>query len=353
MREPLIYGAYGYTGELVVARALECGLRPILAGRNATAVEALATRNGLAHRAFALDDPDAIDRGLDGVSAVAHCAGPFSRTARPMAEACLRRGVHYLDITGEIAVFEALAALDAGAKAAGVTLLPGSGFDVVPSDSLAAHLARRLPGATSLALGFQSTGTLSRGTATTMVENLHRGGMVRRGGRLTPVPSGWRARTIDFGAGPTHAMTIPWGDVSAAFHSTGIPDIEVYLAVPPRARTMARLSNLVRPLLGTRPVQSLLLSRVRAGAPGPSAERRDRSACLLWGEATDGRRRVVSRQRTPDGYTHTAHAAVAILERLLQGSVATGFQTPSRAFGPDFVLGLPGVSRSDDPMEDA
>lgn len=353
MREPLIYGAYGYTGELVVARALECGLRPILAGRNAAAVEALAARHGLAHRAFALETPDAIDHGLDGVAAVAHCAGPFSRTARPMAEACLRRGVHYLDITGEIAVFEALAALDAKAKAAGVTLLPGSGFDVVPSDCLAAHLARRLPEATSLALGFQSTGRLSRGTATTMIENLHRGGMVRRGGRLTPVPAGWRARTIDFGAGPTHAMTIPWGDVSTAFHSTGIPDIEVYLAVPPRARTMARLSNLVRPLLGTRPVQSLLLSRVRAGAPGPSAERRDRSAGLLWGEASDGRRRVVSRLRTPDGYTHTAHAAVAILERLLQGAVATGFQTPSRAFGPDFVLGLPGVSRSDDPMEDA
>lgn len=353
MRGALIYGAYGYTGELVLEQALATGLRPVLAGRNAAAVEALAARHGLEARVFGLEDPAALDRGLAGIGAVAHCAGPFSRTALPMAEACLRNRVHYLDITGEIAVFEALHGLDARARAAGVTLLPGSGFDVVPSDCLAAHLARRLPGATSLALGFQSTGRVSRGTATTMVENLHRGGWVRRGGRLTPVPAGWRARTIDFGAGPVHAMTIPWGDVATAWHSTGIPDVEVYLAVPPSARAAARLSNLVRPLLATRVVQSLLLRRVRAGAPGPSAGRRARSACLLWGEARAPRGRVVARLRVPDGYTHTAHAAVAVLERLLAGGVAAGFQTPSRAFGPDFVLQLPGVSRTDDPTEES
>src|SRR5262245_25206431 len=109
MRTFLIYGANGYTGELIARRATAQGLRPILAGRSKT-VTALAGELSLEHRLFALDDPGAIDSGLQGVSVVLHCAGPFSRTFQPMADACLRMKVNYRDITGEIAVFEGLAA---------------------------------------------------------------------------------------------------------------------------------------------------------------------------------------------------------------------------------------------------
>src|SRR5262249_17467912 len=157
-------------------------------------VARLAGELGLDHRAFALDDPAAVDRGLAGMSAVLHCAGPFARTAAPMAEGCLRAGVHYLDVTGEIEVFEGMAARAEAARRAGVTPLPGAGFDVVPSDCLAAHLHRRLPSATHLTLAFRGSGGFSRGTLTTMVENLHRGGAVRRDGRIVGVPAAWRTR---------------------------------------------------------------------------------------------------------------------------------------------------------------
>jgi short subunit dehydrogenase-like uncharacterized protein len=343
----LLYGANGYTGELLARLARERGARPILAGRRREAVEPLARELGLESRVFGLEDPAALDAGLAGVRAVAHCAGPFNRTSRPMADACLRNRVLYLDITGEIAVFEALAARDAEARAAGVMLLPGAGFDVVPSDCLAAHLKRRLPGATRLTLAFTSGG-ISRGTATTMVENLHRGGMVRRGGKLEPVPIAWKTREIDFGRGPRLCVTIPWGDVATAWHSTGIPDIEVYTAVPPGRLFLLRALRLVRPLLGTAPVQSFLKKRVRAGPPGPSAERRARTRSFFWGEVVDGAgRRAVSRQESPDGYTLTVLAVLALVERVLGGQAPAGFQTPSRAFGPDFVLGLPDVKRED------
>jgi len=341
----LIYGANGYTGELIARMATARGQRPVLAGRSAAAVGALAAGLGLESRAFALDDPAAVDAGLDGISIVLHCAGPFSRTSRPMAEACLRTRTHYLDITGEIPVFEALAARDAEAVAAGVMLLPGAGFDVVPSDCLAAHLKRRLPSATRLALALLSTGGVSRGTATTVVQNLGRGGVVRRGGVLTPVPIAWKTRAVDFGRGPRPAVTIPWGDVSTAWHSTGIPDIEVYLAAPRVTRLTLRLA---RPLLGTRAVQSLLKRRILARPPGPTPEQRARSRSVIWGEASDERGgRVVSRLRTPDGYTLTGLSALAIVERVLAGQAPAGFQTPSRAYGADFILGIPGVERED------
>ena len=180
----LIYGANGYTGSLIARAAAARGHQPILAGRNAEPLATLARELGLEHRIFALDSPDAVAEGIRGVGMVLHCAGPFAHTSKPMADACLRTGVHYLDITGEVGVFEALAARDQEAKAAQVMLLPGVGFDVVPSDCLAAHLKRRLPSANRLALGFQTFGSVSRGTATTMVENIARGGVVRQDGRL-------------------------------------------------------------------------------------------------------------------------------------------------------------------------
>src|SRR4029077_2442530 len=166
----------------------------------------------------------------------------------------------------EIAVFEALAARTTEAAAARVMLLPGAGFDVVPSDCLAAHLRRRLPTATRLALGLQSLGgRLSRGTATTIVENISRGSMVRENGKLRSVPAAWKTRVIDFGNGPVKAMNIPWGDISTAFYSTGIPNIEVYMAAPFRTRVPARESRYLGWLLGSALVQRQLKRRIQAG----------------------------------------------------------------------------------------
>jgi len=345
----LIYGATGYTGCLIAEEAARRGHRPILAGRNAETVKALALALGLDRRIFALDDANAVAEGIRDMQTVLNCAGPFARTAKPMADACVRTGVHYLDITGEEDVFAALAARDAEAKTAGVMLLPGVGFDVVPSDCLAAHLKRRLPSATRLALGFMSRSRMSRGTALTVVENINGGGLVRQDGILKKVPAAWKTRTIDFGAGPVKAITIPWGDIATAFYSTGIPNIEVYMAAPWTLRVGARLSRRLGWLLGAALVQGFLKKRIRAGPPGPTAAERARGWSLLWGEvADDAGTKAVARLRGPEGYTMTVRSALAVVERVLAGQARPGFQTPATAFGPDFVLGLEGIVREDE-----
>ncbi|MBI1809758.1 MAG: saccharopine dehydrogenase NADP-binding domain-containing protein [Gemmatimonadetes bacterium] len=342
----LIYGANGYTGRLVIREALEKGLRPILSGRNAVELDALGAEHGLQVRVAALDDDRALDGVLAGCGVVIHCAGPFSRTARPMAEACMRTGTHYLDITGEISVFEGMAALSKEAAAKGVMLMPGAGFDVVPSDCLAAFLKEQLPTATTLTLAFVGGSGLSRGTATTMTENIAEGGAVRRGGKIVRVPSAWRERDIDFGDKVRHTVTIPWGDVSTAWHSTRIPDIEVYTGVPRSTARAMKMTRYLGWLLATAPVQRWLKARIRSGAPGPSDAQRSTAQSRLWGEVRDAEGRVVqARLLAPDGYTLTARTAVAAAQKVLAGTFKPGFQTPSRAFGSGFILEIPGCTR--------
>jgi short subunit dehydrogenase-like uncharacterized protein len=348
MPQALIYGSTGYTGRLIAGLAGAYGIRPVLAGRNARAVGEQASALSLEHRAFPLDDRDALDAGLRDVSVVLHCAGPFIHTSAPMADACLRNGVHYLDITGEIEVMEALAARDAEARAASVMLMPGTGFDVVPSDCLALYLKQQLPAAKRLLLGIRGTGQLSHGTAATMVEHRARGGVIRRNGKLVRVPTAWRARTIDFGDGkPRPAITIPWGDIATAYRTTGIPNIEVYAATPRGLRYLAVAARYLGPLLNSGVVKRQLQKRIDARAPGPSSRELHEGASFVWGRVEDEQGNAAeARVRGPNGYLLTAHSALLILERVLGGKLAPGFQTPAGQYGPDLILEVPGVEMS-------
>ena len=342
----LIYGANGYTGELITRMAAERGLKPILAGRNETKIAEIAGKYGFEHRAFSLDDTAKLDTALQEVEMVLHCAGPFSITSRPMVEACLRNKKHYTDITGEISVFETCAAFDKKAADAGVMVMPGVGFDVVPSDCLAKHLKDRLPTATHLSLAFYGMGRLSHGTAATMTMNVGKGGAIRKDGKITGVPAAWKTREINFGEVAKTGVTIPWGDVSTAYYSTGIPNIEVFTVVPPSNLKMMKMSRYLGWLLATGPFQSYLQKKIPAG--GPSDAERAKGKTLLWGEASDAEgNRVESRLQCPEGYTITAIAALYIAEKILAGNFTPGYQTPAKAYGADLVMEIETVTRQD------
>ncbi|MEL6134213.1 MAG: saccharopine dehydrogenase NADP-binding domain-containing protein, partial [Bacteroidota bacterium] len=236
----LLYGAYGYTGQLIVRLAKAQGMEPILAGRNAEKLQALADTHGFETRVFDLADTQALEAALHEVPVVLHAAGPFIHTAKPMMEACIRTQTHYLDITGEIQVFEMGKRRDVQAQEAGIMIMPGTGFDVVPTDCLALFLKEQLPDATHLQLAFAGNGGLSHGTALTMIENLGSPGAIRKDGKITPVPQGYKAKEIPFKLKPRFCMTIPWGDVSTAYYSTSIPNIEVYTGVKPTSYKMVK-----------------------------------------------------------------------------------------------------------------
>ncbi len=339
----MIYGANGYTGRLVAQLAYERGHRPVLAGRSEAKLAQL-NHLGLPQLVVDLDDTDALEAALSDIDAVLHAAGPFSATSAPMVQACLESKTHYLDITGEIDVFEAVHARDDEALRAGVALIPGVGFDVVPTDAMAAMLAAQLDDPTDLELAFAGLGESSAGTTKTMVEGLPKGGRARIDGRIEQVPVAWRRRRIPFHDKEREAVSIPWGDVSTAFYSTGIGNICAYMAMPPAMAKAAVALSKISPVLALTPVQRGLKKLVELTVKGPNEQSRRRGRSEIWGEVRNAAgQRISGTMTTPEGYSLTADGCVKSIERVLEG-VAAGALTPSKAFGAEFVKTLDGVT---------
>jgi len=334
----LIYGANGYTGQLAARLAVSRGERPVLAGRSAERIVPLAAELGLERRQFGLDDPAALRAGLAGISVVAHCAGPFTATAAQMAAACCDTGVHYLDITGEIDVFEELRGMQDRAVAAGVVLLPGIGFDVVPTDCLAVMVAAALPGARVLDLAFLPGSGPSSGTARTALAMLQRGGRARIDGVIRSVPVGWKSVLAGFPSGARMVSAVPWGDVSTAYYSTGIPTITAYTTTPPGSAATAALLRF-GPAAA---VADVLARRVR----GPGGAARASGHAEAWARASEGGRTATATLTTPNPYDLTADSVVRAASRLAarDPGVPAGVHTPATAFGAGYVAELDGVT---------
>ena len=339
----MIYGANGFTGSLIAYEAKSRCLAPVLAGRG-DSCRALGRTLGLETRIFSCESARDVAENLQGIDLVLHCAGPFSATSAPMVEACLKAKVHYLDITGEIAVFEAIHSQRAQFRERGVVAIPGVGFDVVPSDCLAMMLKEKMPDATRLSLGFKSSGKMSPGTAKSMIEGLSLGGAVRSDGKIQSVPSAYKVRNILFDKKSEPAVTIPWGDVSTAFYSTGIPNIEVYIGTSPSAVFFLKALPYLRKSLNIPLVQEGLKKLAQKLIKGPSEQERKKARSILWGEVSNFKNEILEmRLKVPEGYSLTADTAVIAVEKVLEGKVSPGAWTPSQAFGSRFILEIKGV----------
>ena len=345
----IVYGSYGYTGRIIVTECKQKNLNVILAGRNKESLQKQSEETGYPFEVVDVADSPGLRNLLNKGAVVIHCGGPFQFTAKAMADACLQTKTHYTDITGEHQVFEMLAGYDQKGKDAGIMIMPGTGFDVVPSDCLALHLKNRLPSATHLQLAFtMSKGGLSRGTSKTMTEGLGNGSLIRKNGKLTPINLGEKVLDVDFGSFKTPTLNIPWGDISTAWRSTGIPNIEVYTGATNAMIKNAKLSKYINWLLRMRFVKNYMLKKVDQKPAGPSEEKRNTGRSFLWGKVWDNTGKVcVSQLETLSGYALTAKTPVLIAQKIINGNFKTGYQTPAMAYGADLIMEIGTTQRVD------
>lgn len=345
----MLYGATGYTGTLIAEEARNRGQAPVLAGRNAEKLAPLAERLGLAYKVFALDDVNAIANAIADMDVVLHAAGPFVQTSDPMIRACLATKTHYLDITGEINAFENMFGYHDTALKNNTALIGGVGFDVVPTDCLAWYVAQRVNAAHTLEIAFMGLNSLSAGTTKSAIENAPTGGMIRQNGVLQPYPLGKGAKRLRFSHGVHHAMPIPWGDLSTAYRTTGIPNITTYKAISPLLSTLTRLTAPMGQFMmrsgALRQMATQLVDRL---LPGPDATIRENDRAYVYARAADKSGVIVSEAwlETCEPYQFTAHSAVEAVLRVNELGSA-GALTPALAFGADFVLSIPGTQRLD------
>jgi short subunit dehydrogenase-like uncharacterized protein len=340
----LLYGAYGFTGRLIAEEAVRRGHRPVLAGRDYRRLQALADRLSLPYRVVSLSDPAALGTALDGVHTVLHAAGPFAVTSRPMVAACLERRAHYLDITGEIPVFQTAYALDAQARMAGIALIPGVGFDIVPSNCLAHSVFEQLPGATVIEIGIASLSSTSRGTTKTALSQIEAGFVVWRAGRMQAIPPGSQARQIRFDDGERWAIPVAWGDLAALPHALAVPNVTAYLATNPRS--IAWLPRVAPLLARARRRQALARTLdwlIDRAVQGPDETTRQTHRSHLWARASrpDGQSQSAWLE-TSEAYRLTAESAVLAVETTLDRQ-PVGALSPAQAFGSDFALRIPGT----------
>ncbi|PJZ68981.1 saccharopine dehydrogenase [Leptospira perolatii] len=339
----ILYGANGYTGELIAREAVAKGLKPILAGRSSHKIQALAKELSLEHTVFDLKNHEEIRKKIRGTHLVLHCAGPFVQTSLPMAKACISEKVHYLDITGEIPVYESLYSLDSQAKKSGVLLLPGVGFDIVPTDCLAASLKKKMKKGSSLDLAFVGLSEVSAGTMKSALEQLPYGSRIRKNGELVVTPFFSRSKRIQITGKPYKVYGIPWGDVFTAYISTGIPNIEVFKDI---SASQVNAFQFIKPGIGilkNKTILHFLQSIVGKLVKGPGESIRKNTITKVWGEirSQDGKS-VHLVLECKEGYEFTIESSLLAVSRVLSKEVGKGFMTPSLAFGCDFVFEVKG-----------
>ena len=342
----LLYGATGYTGKIILAYAEGYGLTPVIAGRSEDKLKPLAEQFKVDYVAFDLSNHQNIVHHIKGFEVVLNCAGPFSQTAKPLVKACLEAGVHYLDITGEIAVFEWIKSQHQEAVQSKICLIPGVGFDVVPTDCVAGFLHQKMPDATHLTLVLGPVrGQISHGTATTMVESLGSMGAIREDGNINAVPLGHKGQVFNFGGKPMFAMTIPWGDISTAYTTTGIPNIEVYARMAKSSFQAMKFQFAFNWLLRLSFVKKMIQEQLDKKVTGPDSDARAKGQSRVLGIVKNAKGEELKALLIgPEGYDFTAHAAILAVKKMENENFKGGYYTPSLLFGVEFATEIPNTT---------
>jgi short subunit dehydrogenase-like uncharacterized protein len=342
----LIYGANGYTGRLIARAAAARGLSPILAGRNREQVEALARELACESRVFALQGD--LRAQLAGASVVLHCAGPYVATSAPMLDACIAARACYLDLTGELPVFEAVYARDAELRAVGVTAVPGVGFDAVPTEGLAVLLKQRMPDAFRVRIAIDADGAAAtRGTVKSALEIASQGPLVRVEGALRPPRRTTEPEPFELAGKMRRLVPFAGCELAAIYRSTGIPNIEMGFAMSERRARLFASQQRLAFVLRAKPIRRLAQRLIDRVHEDPTETDLREGRMHLRGDAwgPNGHRALLL--TTPQGYVHTVDAALACVDRALAGSLRTGALAPSQLLPPEAMLALPGVSLSD------
>jgi short subunit dehydrogenase-like uncharacterized protein len=347
MKSWLLYGAYGYTGTLIAREAKDRKHDVVLAGRSSEKLIPIAEELSLDYVIFDLKNEELVFNTIKDYDLIFNAAGPFKYTSPPIVKSCLKSSTNYLDITGEIPVFEQNFKYDSQARENHISIISGVGFDVVPTDCLAEYVSKKLQNPTSLDIGIASISELSPGTLKTMLEYNNTNPLVRRNGELIPLEKR-DIRTIQFSDQERPVGPATWGDLSTAYRTTGIPNISTYLFMPKMKVSPLKSTGVsFNEMISNEEAKNKVFNWIGKNVHGPNEARRQTNRCYIWASVHNDAGRIEQAWlETMESYRFTAVAGVRCVERVFDLH-PKGALTPALAFGADFVLEIPETIRYD------
>lgn len=347
MKNWLLYGAYGYTGSLIAQEAIKRGHNPVLAGRSAEKLVPLAEKLNLDYITLDLKDENSLIKSLKDFDLVFHSAGPYKHTSAPMVKACLKTGTNYVDITGEIPVFEENFKYDTQAKDAGIAIISGVGFDVVPTDCLAKYVSEKITEPIILDLGITAMSNPSPGTLKTMLEHYDIGQLVRRDGKLVHLET-VEVKKMQFSDMERTVRPVTWGDLSTAYRTTSIPNITTYFPLPKKfPNLLGSLGITPKEMFEDEEAKKKVETWIEHNIHGPDENKRKSYRCYIYASVNNNKgAKSQAWLETMESYRFTAVAGVRSVEKVLELQ-PKGALTPALAFGADFILEIPETKRID------
>lgn len=319
----LIYGAAGYTGKIIAARAKELNLDFEIAARQEDKIKVLAKELNVPFHVFNVEDKKGWQKALADKFVLINAAGPFEFTAKQAMNACLRAGVHYLDISAELATYQLAETLDNEAKSAAIQLMSGAGL-FVSYDALAVHLSKLVQEPQELKVGFRHYGGFSKGSIVSSKNIADLGILIRKNGEIIKNPNP-QSKVFSFGDQAVECIPTPLGGIVLSYKSTGIPNIEEFFSLKLPALDIADLKAENLP-------------------DGPSEEERASGRNGLSGEMTGKNGKVVKAYiDAPSGYALTPLSVVAVAGRILNNDFKIGYQSPGSAYGEEILNDIPNL----------
>lgn len=326
-KKMLLYGATGYTGKIIAERAKELNLDFDIAGRDQDKLLSVANKLNVGYHVFGVDDQDAWQEALKDKHVLINAAGPFALTARQAMEACLKAGVHYLDISAELDTYQLAESLDQEAKAAGIQIISGAGL-FVSYDALVVHLSKLIAEPEYLSVGFRHYGGFSKGSVLSSKNIADLGILIRKNGDIIHNPHP-ESKTFSFGEQQVECIPTPLGGIILSYKSTGIPNIEEYFSLK----------------LPVNELPDLTAGNLHGG---PTKEERAAGRNGISAEITGRDGKVVKAYvDAPSGYDLTPLSVVAIAHRILKEDFKTGYQSPGSAYGEEILNDIPDIFLTD------
>lgn len=341
----IVYGAYGYTGKLISNQLKDKIQDVLLSGKNENKLRTLSDNTGFSFLAIDLQNKKNLTELFSQTEIVINAAGPFINTCCQIIEACIESKSHYIDINGDIKVFEIIKSYGEKATQAGVMILSGAGFDIVPSDCLAVKLKKMMTNPTHLKIAFATSGGgISHGTALTVLGRIGEKALKREDGKLKQISMGKNSMWVDFGEAKKFTINMSWGDVSTAYTSTGIENIETYMAVKPKIYYFLKLQFIFNWLLRLGIVRNMIKNYIDKNIVGPNEISREKAYSLFYAEIKNSSGHTMSaRLKTDEGYNLTAKATVLIAKKVLNNDFKIGYQTPAKAYSENLIFEIEGT----------